>query len=127
MLPESEPVVQTVSEAFKKLKGVFEVDMGVVHHFSSGVYAKQMQLPKGYTALSHSHEYDHLSILAKGKVRIQTDETSGEFEAPTCLTIKAGMNHSITALEDVTWFCIHATEETDPQKVDEVLIQRGGV
>jgi hypothetical protein len=32
------------------------------------------------------------------------------------------MNHSIEALEDTVWFCIHATEETDPTKVDEVLI-----
>jgi len=27
-------------------------------------------------------------------------------------------------LEDCVWFCIHATDEKDPSKVDEVLIQR---
>jgi hypothetical protein len=30
----------------------------------------------------------------------------------------------IEALEDAVWFCIHATDETDPEKVDKVLIER---
>lgn len=100
------------------------VDLGIVHHFSSGVYAKQMHLPKGHMAFSHSHKYDHLSILAKGKVVVLTDDTEHVYTAPTAVTIKEGINHSITALEDAVWFCIHATEETDPEKVDEVVINK---
>ena len=103
-----------------------QTDLRTVHHFSSGVYAKQMHLPAGHAAVSHKHAYDHLSILAAGAVVVATDEGSLTFRAPACLTIKAGMNHSITALEDVTWFCIHATEETDPKQVDRVLIQKEG-
>lgn len=118
--------MHSVSEQFKQLQGTFEVDLGTKHHFSSGVYAKQMMLPKGYFALSHAHEYDHLSILASGKVIVKTDEGTQEFTAPACLTIKKHLNHSITALEDAYWFCIHATEETDPDKVDEVLIMKEG-
>jgi hypothetical protein len=30
----------------------------------------------------------------------------------------------ITAVEDAHWFCIHATTETDSDKVDEVLIMK---
>ena len=119
--------MNTVSEQFKELKGTFEIDLGTIHHFSSGIYAKQMMLPKGYFALSHAHEYDHLSILASGKVVVKTDDTEETFTAPACLTIKKHMNHSITALEDAHWFCIHATDETDPNKVDEVLIMKEGV
>jgi hypothetical protein len=29
-------------------------------------------------------------------------------------------------LQDAVWFCIHATEETNPDKVDEVLIMKEG-
>jgi len=54
---------------------------------------------------------------------MKTEETKQEFTAPACIEIKAGVHHMISALEDVTWFCIHATEETDPLKVDQVLIQ----
>jgi len=29
----------------------------------------------------------------------------------------------VKALTDVIWYCIHATDEKDPSKVDEVLIK----
>lgn len=118
--------MHTVSEQFKQLKGTFEVDLGTQHHFSSGVYAKQMMLPKGYFALSHAHTYDHLSILASGAVVIKTDNKEEYYEAPACITIEKNTHHSITALEDAVWFCIHATEETDAEKIDEVLIMKEG-
>lgn len=118
----------TVSELFKNCEGCFEIDLGTIHHFSSGLYAKQMLLPKGYFAVSHAHNYDHLSILAKGKVIVKTDNDNGvEYTAPVCIEIKKELHHSITALEDAVWFCIHATSETDVDKVDEVLIKKEGV
>ena len=117
--------MNTISELFKKCEGCFEVDPGTIHHFSSGLYAKQMHLPKGYFAVSHKHHYDHLSILAKGKAIVKTDLDEGTiYTAPACIEIKKDLNHSITALEDVVWFCIHATSETDVDKVDEVLIKK---
>lgn len=117
--------MKQVSQIAKELHGTFEVDVGTIHHFSSGVYAKQMHLPKGYFAISHKHNYDHLSLLAQGKVVVRTDESEPqEYTGPCCLTIKAGLNHEITALEDSVWFCIHATEETDVDHIDEVLIQK---
>lgn len=93
---------------------------GTIHHFSSGVYAKEMHLAWGTKATSHKHLYDHFSILAKGKV-IVNDQI---FCAPACIEIKAGQEHEITALEDSVWFCIHATDVTDIEKIDDVLIQK---
>jgi quercetin dioxygenase-like cupin family protein len=119
--------MHNVSEFMDKYEGVFETDIGIVHHFSSGIYAKQMYLPKGFIALSHSHIFDHLSILAKGSVIVKTDTTTQEYKAPSCITIEKNTNHSIYAVEDVVWFCIHATDETDLSKIDKVLIQKKGV
>ena len=99
-----------------------------LHHFSEGLYAKQMDIPKGSLACQHKHEYDHLSILAKGKVRVLFDNDHNEvFEAPACITIVKNVNHTILALEDSTWFCIHHTFETDMNKIDSVLIKKEGV
>jgi quercetin dioxygenase-like cupin family protein len=116
--------MQTINEQFKKLKGTFEVDLGTKHHFSSGVYAKQMMIPKGHFVVGHAHTYDHLSILASGTVIVKTDEDTQVYVAPACITIQKHVNHLITAVEDAHWFCIHATTETDPDKVDEVLIMK---
>ena len=114
----------TIAEQFKQEEGRFDADPGTIHHFSSGVYAKQMSLPAGYMAISHSHNYDHLSILGKGRVIVRTDDDAQEYVGPACLTIKANTHHQIEALEDSVWFCIHATDVTDAEEVDEVLICR---
>ena len=81
----------------------------------------------GQTDRKDKHEYDHLSILAQGKVRVLFDDDVFEiFEAPACINIRKGVNHTIMALEDSTWFCIHHTFETDMDKVDNVLIMKEG-
>ena len=101
-----------------------QTDLGTAHHFSDGVYAKEMHLPAGHVALSHKHSYSHLSILAKGKcvVYFGSEESVKEYSAPAIIEILAGVQHEIVAVEDVSWFCIHATGETDVQKIDEVAI-----
>lgn len=113
-----------VSDIFKEKQGTFEVDLGVVHHFSGGLYSREMLIPKGFGAVSHSHTYDHFSILGKGRVLLKTDDWEKEYSAPACIDIKAGIHHMILALEDATWYCIHATNETEINKIEEVLIER---
>lgn len=104
------------------MEGLPKVDIGTIHHFSAGVYAKEMHLPKGCTALSHRHMYDHLSILAEGVAVVTVEGKPTLYKAPVCILIKANLNHEITAIAPVTWFCIHATDETDPTHVDEVIL-----
>ena len=115
-------VNNSISELHKVMEGTFEIDLGVVHNFSDGLYAKQMFIPKGYTVGQHEHKFSHLSILAKGKVIVKTDDFEKEYTAPSCLEIKQGINHAIEALEDSVWFCIHATDETNIDNIDKVLI-----
>ena len=115
-------VNNNISELHKVMEGTFEIDLGIVHNFSDGLYAKQMFIPKGYTVGQHEHKFSHLSILAKGKVIVKTDDFEKEYTAPSCLEIKQGINHAIEALEDSVWFCIHATDETNIDKIDKVLI-----
>lgn len=97
----------------------------VKHHFSSGLYAKESSFPAGMLLMQHAHKYDHLSVLAKGSVVVMRNDDSEVVHAPACIEIKAGIVHGVKALTDCVWFCIHATDETDPSKVDEVLIVKG--
>ena len=99
-----------------------DIDLGEVHHFSSGLYAKQMMLPAKHFAVSHEHTYDHLSNLAKVDVTVEVDGVKTEYKAPACINILAGQHHTITAHKDSVWFCVHATDETDLDKIDKVLI-----
>jgi quercetin dioxygenase-like cupin family protein len=97
----------------------------IEHHFSENLYAKQINLDAGNIVVQHKHKFDHLSILAKGKVIVLFDEDATEYTAPACINIVKGVDHAIKALENSVWFCVHATDETDATKVDKVLIQKG--
>ena len=107
----------------EQLKKAPPAYVATVHHFSAGVYAREMTLLGGMQAITHAHKYDHLSILAAGIAIVKAGDELTTYHAPACITIKAGIPHSILAIEDVKWFCIHATDETDATKLDEVLIE----
>ena len=115
--------MSSIQEVYNNSKGNIECDLGTIHHFSDNLYAKQMNIPAGFQAVTHIHNYSHLSVLAKGKVVVTTDaDGSVEYTAPACIEIKKGVPHGILALEDTTWFCVHSTPETDLDLIDDVLI-----
>ena len=102
---------------------MIEFDLKIQHHFSDGIYAKKMEIPKDHYVVSHKHTYDHLSILESGRVLVEVGDVTTEYEAPACINILAGTHHSIFALEDAYWYCLHATSETDIAMIDNVLIE----
>ena len=102
---------------------MIDIDLQIQHHFGKQVYVKQMHLPAGHVAQSHKHTFDHLSILAVGNAVVEVDGVATTYSAGKCINIKANAVHSITALTDVVWFCIHATDITDPNQIDLTLIQ----
>lgn len=98
-------------------------DVEVTHVFNSGVYAKRMKLPRGHFAESHAHKFDHMSILAEGVARVTVDGKERTYFQGDVINIEAHKMHRIEAATDIVWFCIHATDECDPDKVDEQLIE----
>lgn len=97
-------------------------NLGIAHHFGGGVYVKETRIPANMSLTQHVHEHDHLSVLVSGEVIVRVDGVLTQYTAPAVLTIAAGKAHEVVSLKDTVWLCIHATDETDPDKVDEVLI-----
>lgn len=95
------------------------------HHFGGGVYAKETHVQAGQVLVQHKHAHAHLSILACGTVEVQVDGVRSILTGPACIAIEAGKHHGVRALTDVVWFCIHATDCTDAENVDQVLIAEG--
>jgi quercetin dioxygenase-like cupin family protein len=98
------------------------------HHFAGGVYAKETRIPAGGFVVSHSHPYEHMSILASGEVMIQAESPPLPIEyllrGPAVVKIKKGVHHRITALTDAVWYCIHATDETEADLVDAAILAK---
>ena len=94
----------------------------VSHHFGGGAYAKETRIPAGVVLHQHKHPHAHLSVLASGRAYVESAGRGREYVGPLCMTIPAGVPHSVTAVTDVVWYCIHATEDTDPATVDTSIL-----
>ena len=63
---------------------------------------------------SHEHAYDHISLLAKGRMRVESNGKHSEYAAQHIVAIPKGVKHRLVALEDGTvWSCIHALHAKD--------------
>ena len=112
----------SVAEKFKQLEKCFDIDVCAEDHHFGGIYSKRMKLPAGYFAISHKHNYDHMSILAEGECLVVTDNGQNKYVAPAIVDIPAGLHHEIVATTDIVWYCLHSVSESDD--IDEVLIDR---
>ena len=97
------------------------------HHFvghddGKGMYAKELLIPAGMMLVSHGHTYDHLSILATGFVTLTIEGETQALHGPCAITIEKGRAHTVRAITNAVWFCIHRTDETDVDRIDEVTI-----
>lgn len=100
-----------------------EMAARVTHHFGGGLfYAKQVSIAKGEAWGTHAHPDTHMSVLAKGSVLLTVDGATTMHSAPDYIRIEKGKRHGVTALEDSEWFCVWATDETDPDKIDTAIL-----
>ena len=69
-------------------------------------------LNAGDTHQGHAHAFDHITLLATGKVLMKHDNGEQEFAAPHLIVTPKGITHQFIALEPNTVFCcIHAIRE----------------
>src|SRR3954466_13946260 len=63
---------------------------------------------------THAHAWDHITLLAVGKMRVWADDVLlGDYTGPTGILIQAGVKHRFETLtEGVVFACIHALHNT---------------
>lgn len=70
----------------------------------------------------HAHVFDHITLLARGSVRMEHDNGSKEYTAPYLIITPKNIKHKFTALEDKCLLCcIHAIRDGD--ELDDVAPQ----
>jgi len=81
----------------------------------SNLWSRQMHFKKaGDIEHGHVHQFDHLTLLAYGSLKVTVNGKESVFKAPTMIFIKAEYNHEIVALQDNTVaYCIHALRNGD--------------
>lgn len=91
---------------------------------AANLWIRQMHfISAGDQNEGHIHNFDHLTLLAKGKVRFHVDGKSTDFAAPHVIFTGAGKRHFIEALEDETVaYCVHALRNAE-SKESEILMR----
>lgn len=99
-----------------------QLEIPVRHFFSPGVYAREIQIPKGAIVTGKIHKYAQLNILSKGVLMLVSDGETRRVEAPFTVVSPPGTKRAAWALEDSVWTTIHGTDETDLDKIEQHFI-----
>ena len=94
----------------------------------ANLYSRMMHFKKvGDVEYGHTHAFDHLTLLAAGKLKVTVEGVPTEFIAPHMIYIHKDKNHELTALADDTIaYCIHALRDKDNNEIlDPSMIPHG--
>lgn len=102
-----------------------EVKLGCV----ANLFSRMMHFKKaGDIEIGHAHQFDHLTLLAKGKLKVTVDGVATEFTAPHMIYIRKDKVHELVALTDETVaYCIHALRDKENNEILDPLMIPAGV
>ncbi len=116
---EARGKIMALEDAILRFK---QEELQVNHHFSKGIYAREMIIPKGTILTGKIHKHEHLNIMTKGKIRVVTEEGAKDVVAPAIIASPAGTKRAGVAIEDTIWITIHPTDERDLDKIEDQFI-----
>jgi len=96
----------------------------VANLFSRMMHFKEV----GDVEYGHTHMFDHLTLLASGRLQVTVEGHVSEFTAPHMIYIKKDKMHELVALEPNTVaYCIHALRLGDgvDDIVDPTMVPEG--
>lgn len=95
----------------------------------ANLFSRMMVFEKaGDIEIGHTHQFDHLTLLAKGVLKVTVDGAVTEFTAPQMIYIHKDKVHELEALSDGTVaYCIHALrDKNDPGTIlDPAMVPNG--
>lgn len=97
-------------------------DCKLKHIFSDGIYVREVTMPAGSLIVGRIHTTEHLNEVISGECQIFTaDEELVIRKGGDIFTSKAGVQKVGLCITDVVWRTIHATNETNIEKLEQEL------
>jgi hypothetical protein len=106
------------------LKEMPQAKLKIIHHFSPGVYARELHIPADCTLTGEIHKYPQLNILSKGKISVLLEGGIKEIEAPFTVVSPAGTKRIAYTHTDCVWTTILHTFETDVELIEKHFIAK---
>ena len=80
-------------------------------------------MPAGTIVMGHPHRNPCLNVMIKGKMAVLIDDEVKVIEGPTTFVSPAGRKLAYI-IEDVTIQNVFATDETDIDKLEELIVDK---
>lgn len=111
------PAAEDLDRAEEKmLQGVQPVTF-LKHHFSPGIYVREIWMPEGSIVLGHRHRTRHLNVVAHGEALVRINGQIFRAMAPWTFESDPGVRKALAIVRDMTWLTIHANPD-DCQDVE---------
>jgi hypothetical protein len=117
------PTIEKIFRLEREMVKFEQLEILTTHYFAEGLYAREIFIPKGVLLTGKIHKTEHLNILSKGDITVWTEDGMKRLKSPYTLVSKPGTKRVGFAHEDTIWTTIHATKETDLEKLELELIE----
>ena len=103
-----------------------QVECPLKEIFAPGVYYREITIPADTVVVGHEHKTKHLNIVLTGLAEVVVNGQRFLAQAGDVFVSEAGDRKALHALEETRWATIHPTDETDPEKLEALLINKIG-
>lgn len=116
------PTLDKILRLEREMMKQEQVQIGPVHYFADGLYAREITIPKDTLLTGHIHRFEHLNIISKGDITVWTEDGMKRLQAPCTLISRPGTKRIGYAHEETVWTTIHACTERDIEKIEAELV-----
>ncbi len=99
-----------------------QVEIPLEEWFGEGVYVRTVLMRKGTFIIGQEHKTSFLNNVFTGRAKLIIEGKMREVVAPAAFFSQAGVRKVAYIEEDMIWQTVHVTNETDPAKLKEWLI-----
>ena len=121
-----EEIREAIQQAQDVMATMPQVEIPVTHHFSDGIYGREIFIPKGTLFTGKIHKQTDLSCCLSGLCEILTPHGWVKCETGDVILSRKGTKPLARALEDTRWMTSHATTLTDLDELEEFLFEDEG-
>jgi len=101
-----------------------QIPVPVTHLFAPGLYVREMVHPGGVFSIGHRHKYGHVNFNLTGELSVMVGGKVHHIKAPAVFVAEPNTRKVVYCHTETRWASAHATEETDVDVLERVLIMK---
>jgi hypothetical protein len=108
----------------KQCAQTFQIECPLTHHFSPGIYCREILMPGGTFVVGHTHKTQHLNVILSGKVYVLMDGKIQYIEGPAVIESNPGVRKVLLIEEETRWMTVHSnpSDNRDICSLEEEMV-----